>query len=494
MNQPWAVELLITSKDRIFAWQGVAGAGKSFSLGEACKIAQENNFIVKGFAPSAEAAKNLKSEAKLIETNTVASLLVQNKQDQKYHGKEIWIVDEAGLLSASDAHKLFKKSEEENVRILLVGDTRQLSSVGAGNPFKQLQKNGMKTAHLNQGVRQKDPLLKQSVDLIAQGDALGGLDLLDKNGKVFEKNSTEEIISHMANEYLELNSHQRKNSLFICSTNFEKEEITKLIRNELKSKNELINSVETIAYKQYNFNEFQLKNSNYYNVDDVLILTQKHDCLNSNQIYRVKYVDKFKNTVTLDLGNNCEKEFDVKKISANLFREEKFEISQGDKIKWTKNHFSKENLDENKKSERRLNGQYIFVKNIDFDKKIATVEYENGKNDQISLNKPQFLDHSYVTTVFSSQGKTCDKVYASLNRVDKENFYVAVSRAKYDCKIYSLNKENLFKNVEKTGAKKTAHEKLKQPYLNCEDENLKNKQPNIILNEVKKFQKMTMRM
>ena len=54
-------------------------------------------------------------------------------------------------------------------------------------------------------------------------------------------------------------------------------------------------------------------------------------------------------------------------------------------------------------------------------------------------------------------------MYASLSRVDKENFYVAVSRAKFDCKLYVTNKEHLYENVLKSGANKTAKEKISTP-------------------------------
>ena len=72
---------------------------------------------------------------------------------------------------------------------------RQLSSVGAGNPFKQLQEHGIKTAQLTQGIRQKDKTMKSSVDLIADGKHKEGLEILDRAGKIFEIKNTEDIIA-----------------------------------------------------------------------------------------------------------------------------------------------------------------------------------------------------------------------------------------------------------------------------------------------------------
>lgn len=471
-GQRAAIELMLVTNDRIFAWQGVAGAGKSFSLGAASKIAMEKNIVVKGFAPSAEAAKNLAAEAKLSEAHTVASLLVKETQPGRANGNEIWIVDEAGLLSAKDAHELLKKAEIENARLLLVGDTRQLSSVGAGNPFKQLQQHGISTAQLTKGIRQKNEIMKKSVDLIAEGKHKEGLEILDNAGKVFELKQTEDIINNMATDYLKLNSENVKESLFISSTNYEKEEITNLVRSELKNRGELKNSVYIDTYVSLDYNEHALKYSNVYCEGNIIILNKKHNGLEANIPYKITEVDHNKNSILIksELGGNL-KEINVSKIKCNLYKEEKIELCEGDRIKWTKNHKIQQmdSCEENKKSqEKRLNGQYLIVKDIDILNNKAVFEYESSnknkpiKTEVVDLSKKQFLDYSYVTTVFSSQGKTCKKVYSSLTNIDRENFYVAISRAEYDCKLYTKDRDLLYKNVEKYGVNLTAHEKYSE--------------------------------
>ena len=58
-GQREAVHLAVTTTDQFIAWQGVAGAGKTFALKEVQAIASKQGYTVKGFAPSAEAAKVL---------------------------------------------------------------------------------------------------------------------------------------------------------------------------------------------------------------------------------------------------------------------------------------------------------------------------------------------------------------------------------------------------------------------------------------------------
>ena len=58
---------------------------------------------------------------------------------------------------------------DPNDRVLLVGDVRQHQGVEAGRPFEQLQDAGMRTATLDDIVRQRDPALKSAVELLATG-------------------------------------------------------------------------------------------------------------------------------------------------------------------------------------------------------------------------------------------------------------------------------------------------------------------------------------
>ena len=480
-GQRAAIAISLTTNDRVICWQGVAGAGKSFSLGELNRIATENNFVVKGFSPKAEAAKVLAKEAKISEAHTVASLLLQKIEIGSAKGQEIWIVDEAGLLSAADAHALLKKAEMANARLLLVGDTKQLSAVGAGHPFKQLQQYGIEIAYLTESVRQKNsPLMKSAVDLIAKGKHKDGLEILDHANKVYETKTTENTIVNMAKDYLELNEKEREQSLFISSTNREKEDVTSLVRSELKSRGELKELKENFrltSYVSLDYNEHALKYARSFNVDDIVILNKKGQGLESNKPYKLISLNDSKNTITLETDKGL-KEVNVGKIKCNLFKEESIEVCLNDKLKWTKNHLPSDDQQQRKiilngisgvkdndssKIEKRLNGECFTVKSFDAEQNLIAIEYENGKKENIDLNQKQFLDYNYISTVHSSQGKTCDKVYASLSRVDQENFYVAISRVRHDCKVYVTDKEVLYKNVVKSGANKTAMEKIKTP-------------------------------
>jgi conjugative relaxase-like TrwC/TraI family protein len=230
-GQQEAIATALTTTDQFIAWQGVAGAGKTYALNQFKKLAKPNGYLIKGFAPSAEAAKVLADEVG-IETNTVASLLC-NKSPKIIESKQIWIIDEAGLLSAASAYDLLKRATAENARVILVGDTRQLSAVEAGNPFKSLQQAGMKTARLEQSLRQRTPNLQVAVDLIANGEIEKGFTRLDESGCIHELASDNEKIERLVSDYLALSGNERNDTLILAGTNYERLSITQRIREGL---------------------------------------------------------------------------------------------------------------------------------------------------------------------------------------------------------------------------------------------------------------------
>ena len=68
----------------------------------------------------------------------------------------------------------FLRGSGSQDRALLIGDTRQHQSVEAGRPFEQLQEAGMRTAKLDEIVRQQDPVVSgNSICMDLQGIADG---------------------------------------------------------------------------------------------------------------------------------------------------------------------------------------------------------------------------------------------------------------------------------------------------------------------------------
>lgn len=424
-GQRQAIGLAATTADRVIAWQGVAGAGKTSALAELKQIADSNGVEVKGFAPSAEAAKVLSDELG-IEAQTVARKLCS--REEPLSKDELWIVDEAGLLSADDALALLSRAKKENARVLLVGDTRQLSSVAAGNPFRSLQAAGMATARLTVSLRQKDPNLKAAVDALADGEIDRGFALLEQNNSIVTV-AKDEIVGKIATEYLALSPAQRAKTLIVSGTNDKRREITAAIREGLRSIGTIGSDLPARQLVDYKFTKVENSYAHNYNVGDIVVPIRNYNQLVRGQSYIV--TDKEANNIVLRSPDGERLVTDLNFDKAH-YREESIGVAVGDRLRWSKNDAQLQ----------RRNGQEFEIEStID---RVANIKYRDGRIEAIDLRQAHHFDLAIATTIYSSQGKTSDLVLVAADGVqNSESFYVAASRARSALKIFTDSPANL---------------------------------------------------
>ncbi|WP_242065112.1 MobF family relaxase [Nostoc sp. FACHB-133] len=446
LGQRQAVSLAATTTDQFIAWQGVAGAGKTFALKELNAIALAQGYTVKGFAPSSMAAKVL-SEELGIHSETVASLLV-GEPAQVVEANQIWIVDEAGLLSAKDAHALLERATLLGARLLLVGDTKQLSAVEAGNPFKSLQQAGIQTAHLTQSNRQRNPELKIAVDLLADGRVEAGFKQLETIGSILEV-SPDTKLETIAADYIALAKEQRARTLVLAGTNVEKLALTQAIRGKLKEEGSLGATANISQLQAKNLTLVQMRYTHNFELGDVVMPTRnyKRRGLEKGQIYEVVSKDLDRLTLRTSAGTHLEVDTNFDKA---VYQCDEIEIAVGDCLQWKKND----------RQLQRRNGQEFIVTAIEGDS--AQIEYKDTKiTETINLKLAQNLDYALVSTIYSSQGKTTDlALIAADYTIGQESFYVAISRARHNVKLYTKDKSELLELAHSSKAKDNALELL----------------------------------
>lgn len=483
-DQRRAVLAAATTTDQFTAWQGVAGAGKTFALKELKEIAAASGYTIKGFAPSSMAAKVLSQELE-VQAETVARLLVSEPpQDTEPH--QIWVVDEAGLLGAKDALAFLERATQEQARVLLVGDTKQLSAVEAGNPFKSLQQAGIKTSYLNESNRQRAPKLKLAVDLIAQSRIEEGFSRLDENGCIeivtpeskIAAIARSAVLEAIANDYITATPEERARTLVLAGTNKERLAITQAIREHLKTEGSL-GTVTTITQLQAkDLTRVQMRYTHNFELGDMVMPTRnyKRRGLEKGQLYSV--VGKDSDQITLKASNGQYFHVDTGFDKA-VYQRQHIEIAEGDRLRWTKND----------RQLGRRNGQEFVVKAIAGSN--AQIEYlDSGQTEIINLQQAQHLDYAIVSTTYSSQGKTADRVLmAADNTIGQESFYVAVSRARYDLKLYTEDKDSLLALAQSSRAKENALVLLRQKEL--EKQHQLELEKEIVVNTALAAQKVT---
>jgi hypothetical protein len=144
--------------------------------------------------------------------------------------KHLYFVDESSLASTNQMRDFLSRLTARD-RVLLIGDTRQHQGVDAGRPFEQLQEAGMRTAKLDEIVRQKDPALKSAVEMLATGHVSAALDALQKQGRVREIPNAEERLRAIARSYVE----SPEKTLIVSPDNASRRELNSAVRQELKA-------------------------------------------------------------------------------------------------------------------------------------------------------------------------------------------------------------------------------------------------------------------
>ena len=451
-GQRQAIETTATTTDQFIAWQGVAGAGKTYSLKLVAQLAEEQGYEVTGYAPSAQAANTLSEEAS-IESNTVARLLYSdsNIDPQK---QAIWIVDEAGLLSAKDAHKLLKKAQAQKARVILVGDIRQLSAVEAGNPFKSLQMAGIQTAYLEESRRQKTEALRAAVVCLSAGEQREGLDRLDKAGMVHELKDSQARHRCIVQDYMGLLPEAREKTLILSGTNVERLALTADLRKALQAEGSLGADVYRMrSLRSLDLTSAQLKYACAYAAGEVVVPVRDYRRygLEKNEQYTVLSRDITQNQVTVAAPDGSAITFDPSRCAdKTTYAVQEIEIAPGEQMRWTRND-----------SERGVrNGQMVAVVAVGA-KGSATLKDGSGNEITVELSGQQYLDYALVSTTYSSQGKTADQVFVAVDSaISKEGLYVAVSRAKQKLSLYTASKERLFKQAERSAAKENPSDYL----------------------------------
>ena len=444
-EQQNAVERTATTPDSVMAWQGVAGAGKTYALSVLKELAQGQGYDIQGLAPSAEAAHVL-GESLGIQTTTVAGLLVSQSLDEPLQ-PTLWIVDEAGLLSMKDAHALLRRAALEHARVLLVGDTRQLSAVEAGNPFKSLQAGGMATAYLETHRRQQNGVLRSAVELVGQGQVSEGIEILAQAGCVKEKSQAQERIQQVAADYLALTVEERERTLVLAGTNMERLTLTQTMRSGLQNEGAL--GADGFVLQSLRRKDLTTAQASYlkaYAMGDVLVPIQdyrKQGLIRGEQ-YRVIAVNAEAQQVVLETPNGSVLSADPAACPRKtVYTTQAISVAVGDRLKWTRN---------NSKAGIR-NGQGFVVTGMEADG-TATVRDGAGQTSTINLSGNQYIDYAWVSTTYSSQGKTAERVLALLGETtNREAFYVAISRAKRAVTLYTTSQADLVHLAQVSRAK-----------------------------------------
>jgi len=447
--QRCAAEEILTSRDVVQGLQGFAGVGKSSTLRTIREAAEQNGYRVEGFAPTSRAAQQLRDVG--IAADTLQGFLARAKQSTPE--RHLYMVDESSLASTQQVRDFFGKLDSGD-HVLFIGDVRQHQGVDAGKPFEQLVSAGMKTAQLDQIVRQKDPELLRAVEHLSRGEIAEGIALLEQQGRITEIVDPQKRIASIARSY----AQSPESTIIVSPDNASRREINQAVRAELQSHGIVDgeNHAVRVLVPRSDMTGVDRTWAANYEVGDVLHYQRGSKLIGiEKQSYGTVVATQPKeNLLTVRTENGKQVTYDpARLLGISAYRELEREFAVGDRLCFTTPN-------------RELgvaNRDLGTIESISSDGRFS-VWMDNKKSVSFDAAEFRHFDHGYAVTSHSSQGLTADRVLVNINTavhpelINSRFAYVSVSRASHEAHIYTNDVAMLTKNLSRDVSKASAIE------------------------------------
>ncbi len=451
-EQKTASGAILASSSRLHILSGHAGTAKTTSvLATVADQARASGVTVRAMAPTSSAAGTL-GEALGAKSTTVAAVLHEQQTPVRSGERELWIVDEAGMVAARDMRDLLTRAERLGATVILSGDTKQIGSVGAGAAYSQLSAS-VRPEHrhqLTQIVRQRDGALRDAVY-----SALSG-----KVREALRKADTQEIKSRDAQIQTAAALYQQaqaagKSALIVTLSRADRTEVNKAIHDQRVAAGQVrdVRAVQILDSKQWT--TAQRRDAARYQAGDVVVWGGAHR-RGPDRGEQTVVVESRDGLVTVQRENGERWTFNPRSgMRYDVYDARQLAVGRGDAI-------MTRSVMRNGEGERIANGTRLEITAARDGR--LTVRDEKGKAFDLDTKRGLHLDHGYAMTADQAQGKTVDTAIGVMrsgqeNLADQSRFYVSISRARDQGVVITDDADRLSAVLEKnTGARQQALE------------------------------------
>lgn len=457
--QKGVIEEVLSSPDRVQGIQGYAGVGKTTVLGILRSAVEGQGYEVQGFAPTSRAAKQLREAG--VEATTLQGFLAGAKESRAAaEQRRLYFVDESSLASTRQMRDFLARLGT-NDRVLLIGDIRQHQGVEAGRPFEQLQQAGMRTAKLDEIVRQRDPSLKSAVELFAQGQTAKALVELREHGRVQQIPGREERIRTIARMYAD----SPANTLIVSPDNNSRRELNNAVRAELKANGTLAPDDHKfrILVQRQDMTGAERGWASHYEPGDIVRFSRgsKVAGIEAGSYAKVTAVEPSQNLLTVQKESGEFIAYNPRRLTGvNVYRSTAHDFAVGDRIQFTA-------------PDRTLgvaNRDLAVIESIARDGQISA-RLDDNRQIEFNAAEHRHFDHGYAVTSHSAQGLTAERVLIQADTAVHPNLlnsrfgYVAVSRASHEATIFTSDANKLSQQLGAEVSKTSALEVNQEPSI-----------------------------
>lgn len=266
---------------------GAPGSGKSSGCLVVVKAHEKEGYQVIGTALSSKATDGLGKSAEIKKTFNLHNLCTELESGKLvFNQKTLLVIDEAGQLDSNTTATIMKhikkaEAEGKEIKVVMLGDYKQLPSVNASNPFMMLREK-LGCVELNEINRQRARTLEDGtiqdgrlfytdekgykhnvVHLLGNGENLKALQVYKDNNKLHMFDSKAEKLDFIAKTFTDFKEPMTEKAV-VVATNNEMDIVNNSIRKEL-IKNGVIDSKEysvlskwvaddgNVDFKEYKF-------------------------------------------------------------------------------------------------------------------------------------------------------------------------------------------------------------------------------------------------
>ena len=217
----------ITGTGGVSTLIGQAGTGKGVVLHTATRAWQKDGYSVIGTAVAGATAERLGADAKTDQSiNTDALLWRVEKGTVNLDENTVVVMDEAGMADTNRLAKLVERTAERGSKFVLVGDSAQLSPIGAGGLFDHI-KEDTPSAELKEVHRAENQWEREAWAQLRDGEATKALAAYQAHDRLHISDTREEAAQKMVGDWNEQRlEHQQGRTVML--TDASNEELDRL--------------------------------------------------------------------------------------------------------------------------------------------------------------------------------------------------------------------------------------------------------------------------
>jgi ATP-dependent exoDNAse (exonuclease V) alpha subunit len=219
----------ITGQGGVSTLIGQAGTGKGVVLQAASNAWQKDGYNVIGTAVAGATAERLGADAKTDQSLTTDALLSSvEKGTMTLDKSTVVVMDEAGMADTNRLSQLVQRTAEKEAKLVLVGDSAQLSPIGAGGLFNPITECAPK-AELKEVHRAENQWEREAWEQVREGNSTKALAAYQAHDRLHVADTREQAAERMVADWNEqrMNAPEGRTVMLSDSSN---EELDKLNR------------------------------------------------------------------------------------------------------------------------------------------------------------------------------------------------------------------------------------------------------------------------